>query len=162
VEDRVALQMVEGIVDILVREELREKRGGIYGAGVRGQVAGVPEGRYQFEINFTADPTRVDELVEAALAQVADLRDNGPSADNFAKVHEQLRRGNEERLKQNGAWLAWLTRSLTTPEGALTDIPAITQAIESVTPEQVQAAAAELLRPDRYVRLVLHPEGFQP
>lgn len=162
VESRVALQMVEGIADILVREELREKRGGIYGAGVRGQVASVPEGRYQFEINFTADPKRVDELVDAALAQLADLRDNGPSADNFAKVHEQLRRGNEERLKQNGAWLTWLTRYLTTPEGDLADIPAITQAIETVTPEQVQAAAAELLRPDRYVRLVLHPEGFQP
>jgi zinc protease len=162
VENRVALNMVRGVLDILVREDLREARGGIYGAGIGAGIEVVPEETYEVSIWFTAEPTRVNELVGAVFTQVADLRDNGPSEVNFEKVREQLLRDHEENLEDNNAWLTWMDRYLTTGEGELADILRIQEAIENVTPEQVQAMAQQVLNSDDYVRLILHPEGFEP
>ena len=161
VENRIALRMVEGVLDILVREDLREARGGIYGAGIGSTVAVVPEENYQVSIQFTAEPTRVVELVDAVFTQVNDLRDNGPSDVNFEKVREQLRRNHEENLENNSAWLAWMDRYLTTGEGEPADILRIQAAIDSVTPGQVQAMAQQVLPTDEHVLLVLHPENFE-
>ena len=79
-----------------MREDLREKRGGIYGAGVSSSRNPIRR-QIPDKITFTAEPTRVVELTDAVFAEIKDLRDNGPSAPNFAKVKEQLRREHERK-----------------------------------------------------------------
>jgi zinc protease len=160
VENRVAARLVESVLDIQVREDLREARGGIYGAGVSVSIDNLPRPTYSFEIQFTAEPTRVAELVEAVYMQIADLRTNGPSADNFAKAHEQARRNHEENLKDNGAWMSWLGRYLLDQEDEVSAVLRIDDAIASATPAEVQAMAQQLFPTDRHVTLILHPEGF--
>jgi zinc protease len=150
------------VLDILVREDLREKRGGIYGAGISSFAELHPEGRYQTQITFTAEPTRVVELTDAVFAEIKDLRDNGPSAANFAKVKEQLRREHEENLQTNDAWINWINRYVVDEEGPLADIERIEEAIGALTPEDIQAMAAAVLPEDRHVTLVLHPQDYKP
>jgi zinc protease len=159
-ENRLAARMVESVLDILVRQDLREARAGIYGAGVSVGIGTTPDPEYSFDIQFTAEPTRVNELVEAVFTQINDLRDNGPSADNFAKVHEQILRNHQENLKSNDAWATWLDRYIVENEASPETILAIETAIDNMTPEQVQAMAQQLFPTDRRVELILHPEGF--
>jgi zinc protease len=161
VESRVALQAMTRILDIRVREDLREERGGIYGAGITSYAEPYPAGEYQTRITFTAEPTRVVELTDAVFAEIKDLRDNGPSAANFAKAQEQLRRDQEENLQDNNAWLTWINRYAVDTEGPLADIERIDEVIATLTPADVQAMAAAVLPEDRHVMLVLHPKGFQ-
>lgn len=166
-QSRVALQMMTRVLDIMVREDLREARGGIYGAGISSSVEALPGGQYQTSIQFTAEPTRVVELTGAVFAQIKALRDNGPSAANFAKAHEQLRLDHEENLQDNGAWLTWMDRYLTGAEGTAGEVETldailrIADTIDAVTPEDVQALAAAVLPDDQHVTLILYPEGFE-
>ena len=160
-ENRVALQLMTRVLDIMVREDLREARGGIYGADISSRVRALPSGQYQTQIQFTAEPTRVVELTEAVFTQIRDLRDNGPSATNFAKAHEALRLDHEENLQDNGAWMGWMDRYLTGVEGTLDDILRIDEVIDSVQPESVQAMAQAVLTEDEHVTLILYPEGFE-
>ena len=160
VESRVALQAMTRVLDIMVREDLREQRGGIYGAGVSSYAEPHPQGNYQTSINFTAEPTRVVELTDAVFAEIKDLRDNGPSEANLAKAKEQLRRQQEQDLQNNDAWVNWINRYVVDAEGPLTDIERIDEVINAVTPEDVQAMAAAVLPKDRHVTLVLHPKDF--
>ena len=44
VESRVALQAMARVLDIMVREDLREERGGIYGAGISSTAEPSPKG----------------------------------------------------------------------------------------------------------------------
>jgi zinc protease len=161
-ENRVALQAMTRVLDIMVREDLREARGGIYGAGISSTAEPSPHNEYQTQISFTTEPTRVVEMVEAVFAQIKDLSENGPSAANFAKVQEQLRRDHEENLQDNAAWLTWINRYVVDREGPLADVDRIDEVIAALTPEEVQAMAAAVLPPDRHVTLVLHPQGFEP
>jgi zinc protease len=161
-ESRLALQAVTRVLDIMVREDLREARGGIYGASISSTAEPAPHNEYQTQISFTTEPTRVEELVDAVFAQVKDLSENGPSAANFAKVQEQLRRDHEENLQDNSAWLTWINRFVVDKEGPLEDVNRIDAAIAALTPEEVQAMAAAVLPPDRHVTLVLHPKDFKP
>ena len=101
------------------------------------------------------------ELTEAVFTQIRDLRDNGPSATNFAKAHEALRLDHEENLQDNGAWMGWMDRYLTGVEGTLDDILRIDEVIDSVQPESVQAMAQAVLTEDEHVTLILYPEGFE-
>ena len=161
IESRVALQAMTRVLDIMVREDLREERGGIYSAGIASYAEAHPEGRYQTRITFTAEPTRVVELTGAVFAEIKDLSENGPSATNFAKVKEQLRRQQEESLQSNDAWVAWINRYVVDAEGPLSDIARITDVIDALTPEEIQAMAAAVLPEDRHVTLVLHPQDFK-
>ncbi len=161
VESRTAGRLVESILDIQVREDLREARAGIYGAGVSVNISALPRPQYHFEIQFTAEPTRVAELVDAVFAQINDLTSNGPTADNFAKAQEQMRRNHEENLKNNDAWMAWLSRYVFDQEDDISAMLRIEDAIANATPEQVQAMAQQLFPADRHVTLILHPEGFE-
>ncbi len=161
VESRVALQAMTRVLDIMVREDLREQRGGIYGASISSYAEPHPEGRYQTSITFTAEPTRVVELTDAVFAEIKDLSEHGPSAANFAKVKEQLRRQQEESLQSNDAWVTWINRYVVDGEGPLTDITRANDVIEALTPEAIQAMAAAVLPQDRHVTLVLHPQDFK-
>jgi zinc protease len=162
VESRVALQATTRVLDIMVREDLREERGGIYGAGISSTAENFPTGEYQTQISFTTEPTRVVELTDAVFAQIADLRENGPSPENFAKVHEQLRRDHEENRQDNNAWLTWINRYLVDQEGPLTEIERIDEVIAALTPSAIQAVANAIFPEDQHVTLVLHPQGYQP
>ena len=137
------------------------QRGGIYGAGISSYAEPHPEGRYQTRITFTAEPTRVVELTDAVFAEIKDLSENGPSATNFAKVTEQLRREHEENLQSNDAWVSWINRYVVDAEGPLTDIGRINEVIDALTPADIQAMAAAVLPEDRHVTLVLHPQDFK-
>jgi zinc protease len=154
--------MMTRVLDIMVREDLRETRGGIYGAGIGSSIQALPEGQYQTRIQFTAEPTRVVELTDAVFAQIKSLREDGPSEANFAKAREQLRLDHEENLQDNAAWLTWMRRYLTGAEGDLDEILRIEQALDAVTPADVQAMAAAVLPEDEHVTLILYPEDFQP
>jgi zinc protease len=161
VESRVTLQAMTRVLDIMVREDLREARGGIYGASVSSTAEPFPAGEYQTRISFTAEPTRVVELTDAVFAEIKNLRDNGPSETNFTKARAQLRSQHEENLQDNNAWLTWINRFVVDTEGPLTDIERIDEVIDAVTPAAIQALAQEVLPDARHVTLVLHPEDFQ-
>jgi zinc protease len=162
VESRVSLQAMTRVLDIMVREDLREERGGIYGAGISSTAENFPAGEYQTRISFTTEPTRVVELTDAVFAQIADLRKDGPTPENFAKVQEQLRRDHEENLQDNNAWLSWINRYVVDQEGPLADIERIEGVIDGLTPAGIQAMANAVFPEDRHVTLVLHPQDYQP
>jgi len=141
-------------------------RGG--GHGDRGRGGGRP-GRRLLASGWSgallargADPHRVDELVGALFDQVADLQANGPTPAELAKVQEQLRRNREEALRDNNFWLWAIEHHFTTPGESPDGILAYAALLEGLQPADLQAAAQRFLPQDRYVRVALYPEDFEP
>ena len=157
-ERRLAL---ETVLDILIREDLREDRAGIYSPFVSMDTSYEPFPLFESEIGFGADPNRVGELVDAVFAIVEDLQTNGPSAANLEKAKEQQRRMLEEDLEDNGFWLGELESYGLDPEGDPLDILTYADLIDQLTVEEIQQAAQELLPLDRYVLVVLYPESYE-
>ena len=145
------------ILRIRLREELREDRGGVYGVGVSGGLSRHPEEEYTFNINFTADPERVDELTKAVFDEIRKLKTEGPAEDYVNRVHEMQRRQREVALKQNNFWAGQL-EYLATNDLEFAEIARYDQRVAAVTRESMRNAARRYLDETRYVIGVLDPE----
>lgn len=161
-ESEVSIELLQGVLDIVMREELREARGATYSPFVSGSVQSIPRDQYFFVLGFNTDPERTAELIDATFAKLEELQSEGPSDDNLAKAKEQARRAHEEELRTNSYWAMLLGNAITDPEFDLDSALKYDEVVDAITAEDIRRTAEELLRDDRYVEIVLYPTDFKP
>ncbi len=159
-EEEMAISALADVLDIRLRELLREDLGGTYGVRVGGSLSSRPDEEYSVSISFGSAPERADELAAVAFEEIDRIRQEGPDAETVEKVRETQRRSKETQLEQNRYWLGRL-QSL---DQLGMDYSYVTtyEFIEGWTADQVQEAALRYLRDDRYVKVVLYPENQVP
>ena len=155
---QVQLEALERVLDIRLRDALREELSGTYAPFVAANLSTLPQPRYSVSIGFGTDPNRVDELVNAMFQAIGDLKANGPTEEEVTTVQEQLRRNREEAQESNDFWLSQLEYYFTTPGEDPMDILGYDRWVNAVTPGDIQDAARATLPDDRYVKVVLYPE----
>jgi zinc protease len=104
--NRRTMKLIEGILDIQLREVLREDLGGTYGVSVSGSISSEPVEQFQMSLSFGSSPDRVDELVESALKELDRFQKEGPDQSDLDKVVEKISRQHEVGLKQNEYWIS--------------------------------------------------------
>jgi zinc protease len=144
------------ILTIKLIESLREQIGGVYGVGANGSMGIFPVGNFAFSIGFPCSPDMVDNLIEAAWAEVGKIQESGPTDEDLNKVKEKRRISLEENLKRNNYWLGQLSavRTYNLPWEALLDGQ---KAIESMTKERIQKAAQEFLTKENLLEIKKFP-----
>ena len=155
--NRMLLRMVGSVLDLRIREELRESRGGIYSASVQTGTTRLPRGEYTLSIFFGCDPDRLEELVRAVHDEIALLRDDLPLEPYLEKVRAQFIRDRETALEQNGFWLSTLQFYLEDSDESIEEVYAYDHLVRSITPSEVREAARQWLN-ERYVEVTLVPE----
>jgi len=157
--ERSVLSALASVLEIRLREELREELGGTYSVSVAASAVHVPRDEYRVSISFGSDPARADSLVRAVFAQLDTLQAAGPRPADVAKVKETLVRSRETNLRENGWWVGQLL-------GAVRDgdvpAPALEPILAAITAESLRAAARRYLDRTRYVRVTLLPEAPRP
>jgi zinc protease len=159
-EESSVLGAMADILQIGLRELLREDLGGTYGVGVSASLSYRPDEDYSVTIQFGSDPERAEELSAVVFEEIERLKADGPDAETVAKVRETQRRSKETSLRENGHWRSQLS-SFESRGLDIRQIPSYDM-IESWTAEQVQQAATRYLRTDQYVKVVLLPEQKIP
>ena len=159
-EEEMAISALADVLDIRLRELLREDLGGTYGVGVSGFLSHRPDQEYSVRISFGSAPERAEELAAVVFEEIDRLQLEGPDAETVEKVRETQRRTRETQLEQNRYWLGRLQRL----DQLGVDYSYVTsyEFIEGWTADQVQEAALRYLRDDRFVRVVLYPENQVP
>ncbi len=147
------------VLQIKLREVLREDLAGTYGVRVGGSVSQFPDQEYHINLGFGCDPERVEELTRVIFTQIDSLRNFGTTDLYINKVKEMRKRKREVDLKENGFWinvLKWTDSQGIDPR-LLLEYPEL---VDSLTSEAVQAAAKRYFNMDNYVRVVLYPEDM--
>lgn len=151
------LALLTGVLEIRLRENLREDLSGTYGVTVTQGFQLDPVPLYTVSIGYGSDPARLDELEAAVFEELARLRSEGPSAEDLDKVREAHRRQREISFRQNSWWRAQiLSHHLRGTEPARILAGSL---YEGFTAAEVQAAAARFLPADRAIVVTLVPEG---
>jgi zinc protease len=151
------LSALADVLEIPLRETLREELGGTYSVQVFSVPYQYPDQEYQLHIGFGTSPAQVDALTGALFAQVRRLREEGPGEEVLDRVREILRRERETMLEQNGFWMDVL-ESYHRQGKDFHLIMEYDRLIALLDRERVREAARAFLNPDRYVQVVLHPE----
>ncbi len=155
--NRLAIRALADVLEIKLRERLREALGGTYGADVFASPSRIPRPAYALTVSFGSDPTRVDELTRAVFAEIDSVKMHGPSADDLAKVKEMYLRQHETDLKQNRWWLGQLGAYAQNAESPQT-LLVYPDRVRALTADRVREAARQWLNQDRYVKVSLLPE----
>ena len=145
------------VLRIMLRESMREDKGGVYGVRASASPKRYPKEGYRIDISFTCAPDRVDELVETAMKDIKDLSANGASEKNLQKVQETQRRSYETDMKDNDFWvkkIEFYYENAYDPSHLLSH-PKLT---ESLTTKQLGDAAKRYLNMENYVKIVMKPE----
>ncbi len=156
-ENRLALRALADVLEIKLRERLREALGGTYGANVYASPMRIPRPAYGLTVSFGSAPERFAELEQAVFAEIDSLKASGPSAADLAKVKEIYLRQHETDLKQNGWWIGQLAAYAQNGESPHT-LLSYPSRVRALTVDQVREAARRWLNKGRYVRVTLLPE----
>src|SRR2546423_3602714 len=156
-QNRYYLSALAELLNIKLREALRENLGGTYGVGVSPSATRDPQPSYRFTIGFGSSPERLEALTGAALVQIDSVKKFGTTPEYLTKVKEAALRARETALKQNGYWLSQIA-TFDQSGWPLADIPNGEKLITALTAQDLQRAATNYLRTDNYVRVSLYPE----
>lgn len=157
-ENRYHLGALAELLNIRLREALRENLGGTYGVSVGASASREPIPAFSFSIGFGSAPDRLDALTEAALAQIDSVKQFGTTADYLTKLKQASLRSRETAIKQNNYWLTQIS-SFDQNGWPLGTIPEADKLIMALTSEDLRRAATKYLRTDNYVRVSLFPEN---
>lgn len=148
------------VLDITLRELMREEISGTYDVGVSGDFGPFPGEDYRLQIYFGCEPERAEELTGVLFDELKRTAAEAPSEDVIEKVREQQRTAFEDALEENRFWLSVMQEAdlLDLSYDTVLDIDTL---INEVTPENVRQTAAEVLDLDRYVLGTLYPENMR-
>lgn len=152
------IQALEDILDVRLRDAIREDKGGTYGVSVSSGTWEQPEGGYRLSISFRCDPERVDELVAATLAEVERIRTEPVSDEEIVIEQEKNRRDREESVRSNGFWAGGMAGALERGEDPR-ELMTWDARNDSLSAVEVHEMAAQVFSEEAgFVQLVLLPE----
>jgi len=152
--------LMESLIDVLnirLREVVREDKGGTYGVSVSHQFSRIPTAKVTTNINFGCDPQRIDELTTAVFSVIDSLKNFGTTPETLAKVKETQRRQREIKLKQNKFWVGVISNYIINKEDPLQMLNYNTW-VEKLTNEDIKTYASKYLDANKFVKIVLLPE----
>ena len=158
-KNRYQLSALAELLNIKLRETLRENMGGTYGVSVSPSASREPYPAYRFTIGFGSAPERLEDLTAAALAQIDSVKRFGAAPEYLTKVKEAAFRAREVALKQNNYWLSQIS-TFDQNGWSLAEIPEGDKLIAALTSDDLKQAAIKYLRINNYVRVSLYPENF--
>jgi zinc protease len=151
------LSALAEVLQLRLREVLREEMSGTYGTWVRASGGAAPWPQYQLSVSFGTSPDRLGEMTHAVFQEIESLRNHGPSPVDLQKVREMIVRGRESELRRNHFWLQQIL--VHHRHGwDLSDIPGHEVRLAAVQTDRVRDAAVRYLDLANYVQVSLVPE----
>jgi zinc protease len=144
------------LLEIRLREVLREDKGGTYGAGVSASCSNIPYANYRVTVSFGSAPERTEELTKEVFSVIESIQKGEVSDSNMTKIRELTIRGQETALKQNNRWLGAMMDA--DEDGRdQRDFLRTADRMIKVSKDQIRDAARLYLKTDRYARFTLLP-----
>jgi zinc protease len=150
------LTILQMILDIRLREVLREDMSGTYSARFWAYQTRRPRPERSWGVYFGCAPENVDKLIAATYATIAAIQKSGIGDVYLAKVREQLTRGRETDKRANWWWINQLEDTWRFGDDPK-EILDLQPLLDRVTSANVQAAAKLYLKGGDTVRGVLRP-----
>ena len=152
------LNSLASLLDIRLREEIREDAGGAYSVGATSWRWRYPEPWSYVQLGFGLDPQRLDELRERTLRVIEELRTSLPDQQYVQRIKAQQRDGYQQQLQENEYWLSVLSFYVQ-HDRDLADILTYPELIDTLSPEELQRSAQRYLNPERRIELILEPRS---
>jgi len=150
------LQVIQGILDLVYTEKVREDQGGTYGVQIG--ISGVkrPEQKADGTITFDCNPIRANDLKAIIYQQIDSLVKVGPSKVNLDKTVNNLLKNREENKMHNSYWVSTLSRYYTYGINS-NDPKNYEDILKSFTVNDIKKIAGKMFKKADVVDLIFKP-----
>ena len=146
------------VLDIALRDILREELGETYGVTVDFNQEMFQRGGGHTFVQFTAAPQNLQKMTERVLQEVQRMQKEGPTEDLVNRAKESARREHEEGMQQNGYWLSRLQGARMLGIDPVTHFLEREKRIANVTTANVKEMFVKYFPMNRYTIVSLLPE----
>jgi len=155
-ENYLALEVINGILDLVYTEKVREDEGGTYGVQVALSAQKRPVQIGEGVISFDCDPARARDLKEIIYRELDNLMKNGPGQENLDKAVNIILKTREENKMHNAYWLGIISRYYS--YGINSNDPAnYEEILKSFTVKDIKKKAAKMFSKADVVDLIFKP-----
>jgi zinc protease len=151
-------EAISEILDIRLRNALREDLGGTYDVGAGVALERWPEGRFTASVSFGAAPGRIDSLANVAIAMLRRFAAEGPTKDELAKVRENMTRSREAAMTQNGFWASLFEAQAMWGDDPVENVTGFKARVAALDADSIRALARIVLNETNFARFTLLPE----
>jgi len=155
--ERYKIQSLAASLEMAFTRVIRENVGGTYSIGVYPRLNVAPVRDYQFMIQYSCAPDRVEELSERVRSVVSQWRNGDVEEKYAADVSASQKKNLAENLEKNDWWLNQIVFSVATGVDyrKLLNRQAL---YDSLSAEMLSQTARNYLNDDNYTRVVLYPK----
>jgi zinc protease len=146
------------LIDIRLHEVIREDKGGTYGVRVGGYMEGWPERYYKVNVSFNCEPAREEELQQAVLQTIEEIKKGDISDEMMTKLKETFLRTYETSVRNNYWWLERIKGGVLYQNEPMWNSKAEKTLTTWITKDNLIQAANKYLNKDRAVTAYLKPE----
>jgi len=154
--NRVALRIIEGVLDLRFVESIREEQGGTYGVSASTSLDQFPDEKASLFIVFDTDPEKAGFLKTLVYDELEKIVEEGPTPKDFDKTVKNMLKEREEAKEHNAYWLSTLYNLYI--NGYNYDDPENYEKIlEEITEKDVQKVMKKLYKKANVVDLEFNP-----
>ena len=158
VRGRRLMHLVARILERRLREEIREERGLTYSTNVYARSSKIYPNMSALHVEFSTDPDKVSEAVQAAQSVVETFAAEGPTLEEVDTVRKQLKNNLEMMLKRPQFWVGLLA-DLEYHGTRLEDIHSLLDQVMALTQADIAAEAAKVVTPERFAMVIGRPKS---
>ena len=107
-KNRLAMEVLEGILDLRYTETIREDEGGTYGVRIGANLSQYPVSIGTLKMNFDCDPLKAEKLKAIIYREIDKIVKEGPTAVDFDKTIKNKLKDREQAREHNNFWLSSL------------------------------------------------------
>jgi zinc protease len=152
------LDLLGEVLNIRLREVLREELGGVYGVGAGGGINRRPREEYTFTVQFGCAPDNVEKLKGKVMEEITAIQKEGVKPEYLEKIKQARRRAHEVNLKENGFWGGELANAYRYGEDPR-KIPEIDKWVNRIDSNLLKTAANKYLKTQTAIAGILKPEA---
>jgi zinc protease len=156
-EDRQGFAILMSILEIKLRESMREDQGGVYGVSINGNTSKLPKSTYSITSQWGCKPENIEKLSQTVLDEMIKIKNQGPAETDLNKVKETMIRERETQVKENGFWLSYLQNHYIFGNKILT-LDEYKSFVNSFTTKKIKTIANKYLNTSNYVQVSLTPK----
>ena len=152
------LELLENVGQVVLNDELRERLGQTYSPGVASSMSRTYPGFGFYVVTVGVDYSQIAPSLAAIRRAMAQLRSEPVGEDLLTRAREPMLDKYDNALKTNAGWLGLVDRAQGEEE-KLERFAKYRERLESITPQELQAAANRWLPAGGAVEIIAIPES---
>ena len=146
------------LINIRLREVLREDKSGVYGVSFISNPSRLPIAKLENTVGFNCKPENVDSLIAAVWQVINEVKLTGCDERNLEKIKQTFIRERETSLKENSFWLTLLMTYDKNGEN-INQIDGYNDWVNFLQGKDFIGFADRYFKTDNYAKLILMPEN---